>query len=80
MCTYDRSILTQLRPVELFAIPSTLQGGLYARRPELWDCVKCCRVLLVPTSTFSAYYKNLVIGYHLGAMTVCDVIALEFVI
>lgn len=79
MHTHDRGVLAGWHNAKLFAIPPTVRGGLYARRPEWSERVECCRVSLVPMLPIFVYYTNLVISDHLGATAGWYMAALELV-
>lgn len=55
---FKSGVLTRWKNVELFAIPPTLSGGLYAGPPEGGESVECCRILAVPTPPILDNYTN----------------------
>lgn len=78
MHTHYWGVLAGWHSVGLFAIPPTLQGGLYAGRHEWEERVECSRILSALTPPILAWYTNLVISDYWGATAVFHMAALEF--
>lgn len=77
MHTHDLGILSIWHNVGLFAILPTLQEGLYAGRPNWWECVDCYSIFSVSTPPSLTYHTYHAINDNSRATAVWHVATLE---